>query len=235
MSALCRKVFWDDPYLCKLHTQILEVVGDEVLFDQTIAYSFSGGQESDTATFRGMPILSSRFDGLDIRYTFTANHGLGPGDSGLVEIDWPRRSRLMRYHMLCELVLAITNRYFGKLERELVPEDIDKVGIVKVMAKMTDSGAYVDFDHGDMRPHIPFIQSELDRIIDADLPIEKGFIDVKSHERYWRIHGLAMIPCGGTHLRSTRELGQARLSRDRTTSKVTATKKAERIRNKAGM
>jgi Ser-tRNA(Ala) deacylase AlaX len=86
-----------------------------------------------------MPILSSRFDGLDIRYNFEANHGLRPGDSGVMEIDWPRRSRLMRYHMLCKLVLAITNKYFGKLVRESVPEDKDKVGIVKVMAKMTDT------------------------------------------------------------------------------------------------
>ena len=232
MSARCRKVFWENPYLCELETRIIEVCGNEVLFDKTIAYSCSGGQESDNAFFGERKIISSRFIGLDIWYTFSENHGLMVGDSGIMAIDWIRRNRLMRYHMLCELVLAITNRYFGKIDRELEPDDIDNVGIVKVMAKMSDSGAYVDFDHMDMRPHLGNIQSELDRIITADLPIEKGFIDQVAQIRYWRIHGLATIPCGGTHVKSTGELGHAKLSRDRTTSKLTINKKAERIKIK---
>jgi Ser-tRNA(Ala) deacylase AlaX len=230
--SLCRKVFWDNPYLCRLNTKIVEVTGDEVLFDKTIAFSFSGGQESDSATFNQIPIISSRFDGLDIRYMFPPNHGFVVGDCGIMEIDWQRRNKLMRYHMLCELVLAITNKYFGKVDRELGPDDIDNLGIVKVMAKMSETGAYVDFDHDDLRPHIPALQSELDKIIAADLPIEKGFIDEANHERYWRIMNFAMNPCGGTHVRSTGELGPATLTRARTTNKFTESKKAERIKIK---
>jgi len=230
--SLCRKGFWDNPYLCRLNVSVIQVVGDEVMFDQTIAYSCSGGQESDSATFRGIPFVSSRIEGLNIWYTLASGHGLSRGDSGLMEIDWPRRNRLMRYHMLCELLLAIVNRYFGKLDRELEPKDIDNVGIVKVMAKMSESGAYVDFDHEDLRPYLPDIQAELDKVISADLPIEKGFIDEKIHERFWRIKGLAMIPCGGTHVKSTGELGNAKLTRDRTTSKITSSRKAERVKIK---
>jgi len=161
---------------------------------------------------------------------FAPNHGFVIGDCGVMEIDWQRRNRLMRYHMLCELVVAITNKYFSKVERELRPEDIDNVGIVKVMAKMSDQGAYVDFDHDDLRPHIPAIQSELNKIIAAELPIEKGYIDEEIQERFWRIEGLAIIPCGGTHVRSTRELGSATLTRARTTNKNTRSKKAERVK-----
>ena len=228
--ALCRKVLWDNPYLGRLNLKIIQLNEDEVLFVQSIAFSFSGGQESDSATFNGIQIVSSRIDGLNIRYMFAPNHGFVIGDCGVMEIDWHRRNRLMRYHMLCELVLAITNKYFGKVERELRPEDIDNVGIVKVMAKMSDQGAYVDFDHDDLRPHIPAIQSELNKIIAADLPIEKGYIDEEIQERFWRIEGLAIIPCGGTHVRSTRELGSATLTRARTTNKNTRSKKAKRVK-----
>ena len=233
-TYVSKKSFWDNPYLRQTSVTVAEVEGDEVLFDRTIAYHFSGGQESDKATVNGIPILSSRMDGLNIRYTVSPGHGLSIGDKVVMEIDWDRRNKLMRYHMLCELVLAVTNRYFGNIpaDVELKPEQIDNVGIVKVMARMTDSGAYVDFDHPNFTTHLPAIQTELDRIIDADFPIEKGYLNEEKQERYWRIPGIALIPCGGTHVRSTGEVGKAILKREKTNSKVTTTKKAERIKIK---
>jgi Ser-tRNA(Ala) deacylase AlaX len=44
-----RKVFWDNPYQQSLTTIVSQVNGNEILFEKTIAYSFSGGQESDKA------------------------------------------------------------------------------------------------------------------------------------------------------------------------------------------
>ena len=233
-TYLSRKAFWDNPYLRQASATVLELEGTEVLFDKTIAYHFSGGQESDKATVNGIPILNSRMDGFNIRYTLPSEHGLSIGDKVVMEIDWDRRNKLMRYHMLCELVLAITNRHFGNIPNdvELRPEQIDKVGIVKVMARMTDSSAYVDFDHPNLSTHLSTIQEELNRIIDADLPIEKGYLNEEQQERYWRIPGLALIPCGGTHVRSTGEVGRAILKREKTNSKVTQTHKAERLKIK---
>lgn len=61
-------------------------------------------------------------------------------------------------------------------------------------------------------------------MIAADLPIEKGYLDVANEVRYWRIPNVAMVPCGGTHVRSTHEVGLIDLKRDR------ANKGVERIR-----
>ena len=41
------KTFWDDPYLTELEAKVTSVDGDFVTVDRTIAYAFSGGQESD--------------------------------------------------------------------------------------------------------------------------------------------------------------------------------------------
>ena len=228
------KSFWEDPYLRKAPVTVVELKDNVALFDRTIAYSRSGGQESDKATVNGIPILDSYMDGLNIRYTLPADHGLSISDKVVMEIDWNRRNKLMRYHMLCELVLAVTNRHFGKIPNnvELQPEQVDKVGIVKVMARMTDSGAYVDFDHPNFSEHLSTIQAELDRIIDANLPIEKGYLNEEQQERYWKIPGIALIPCGGTHVRSTGEVGKATLKKKKTSSKTTKTGKAERIKIK---
>jgi Ser-tRNA(Ala) deacylase AlaX len=64
---------------------------------------------------------------------------------------------------------------------------------------------------------------EFKAIIDADFPIEKGYIDREKRHRYWRIQGLATVPCGGTHVKSTSEVGYVNLRRKR------ANKGVERI------
>ena len=229
--ALCKKLFWVNPYLKRCKVVVLQVSENEVLFDKTIVFHVSGGQESDHGTIDGKPILSSRRDGLDIWYDLGDDHGLSTGQSVTMEIDWERRQRLMRYHMLCELILAMVNRHFGNIEdKELAPSDIDSMGIVKVMAKMGDRGAYVDFDHPGMADSVPTFQRELDRLIKADLPIEKGWLDESNQKRYWRITGYATIPCGGTHITSTGKIGMAVLKREKTTSKATESGRAERIK-----
>ena len=57
-----KKLFWVDPYLTKLETTVFAVNGNEIVFDKTIAYSESGGQESDKVTINGIGVLSSRMD-----------------------------------------------------------------------------------------------------------------------------------------------------------------------------
>src|SRR5438876_11819942 len=90
-----RKIFWKNPYQQTLSTTVASVHGNELLFDETIAYSFSGGQESDKAWINGLSILASRMEGNLIYYTLPEGHGLSKGDQVVMTIDWPRRHRLM--------------------------------------------------------------------------------------------------------------------------------------------
>lgn len=86
-----RKVFWDNPYQTSLITTVSSVNHDRILFDETIVFSFSGGQESDRAHINGLPILDSEIEGNLIYYILPNKHGLSPGDKVSMEIDWQRR------------------------------------------------------------------------------------------------------------------------------------------------
>jgi len=199
-AASMRKIFWDDPYQQELSTRVASVDGNEVTFEETIAFSFAGGQESDKASINAMPVLDSkRVDDL-ILYTLPDGHGLSPGLPVVMTIDWARRYRLMRLHFAAELILEIVTR---KLEWE------------KVGAHIAEEKARIDFKTTtNANTVLETLARAYDAIIDADLPIETGYLDPDTQRRYWRIEGFAQVPCGGTHVRRTGEVGRIALKRD---------------------
>ena len=201
-----RKVFWENPYQTCLMTKVSEVNGNEFLFEETIAYSFSGGQESDKAYINDIPILDSRKDGNLIYYSLPSNHNLKVGDEVKMLIDWPRRLRLMRLHFAAELVLEIVTQKYH----------LEKVG-----AHIAENKSRIDFIYPEhISTLFESILQEYNKIIEADLPIQTGFTDIESQRRFWKIDGFAEVPCGGTHVKSTREVGHVTLKRHRSAKGV---------------
>jgi Ser-tRNA(Ala) deacylase AlaX len=194
------KLFWSDPY-CTVHdARVVSVNGAEVTLDATIFFAFSGGQESDRGTIGGVPVSLARKLGSEIVYTLVEDHGLREGQRVRIEIDGERRRRLMRLHFAAELVLELACRAF---------EGVDKVG-----AHIAEDKARIDFAWPvNVAPMLPGLAEQANRIIVSDLAIRTGFDDEASERRYWEIDGLARVPCGGTHVRRTGEVGPVRLKR----------------------
>lgn len=196
-----RKVFWENPYQTTLTTTVAEVNASTIIFNETIAYSFAGGQESDKAFINGMPILDSKIEGLHIRYTLPENHGLSQGDTVEMTIDWPRRHRLMRLHFTAELILEIVTQNYH----------LEKVG-----AHISEHKARIDFKSDtNISIHFPEILTAYNGIIQKNLPITKDYSDIATQRRFWKIEGFAQVPCGGTHVNTTSEVGFVTLKRDR--------------------
>ena len=194
-----KKVFWDNPYQTELDTQVAAVEADRILLDATIAFSFSGGQESDSGTINDLPILNSDIDGHLIYYTLDPNHNLKPGTPVNMKIDWKRRYSLMRLHFAAELIL------------ELVTQ---KLNLPKIGAHISETKARIDFTHDqNVSTYFPEILSQYNQIIENDLPIIKDFSDEANQRRFWEIEGFSKVPCGGTHVKSTGEVGFVTLKR----------------------
>jgi alanyl-tRNA synthetase len=195
-----RKIFWEDPYLTRLETRITDVRDRDVIVAETILYAFAGGQESDHGTIGDHRILEARTKEKDIVYTLERDHGLKPGDQVTMILDWRRRYNLMRLHFAAEIVLELSCRKLA--------------GIEKIGAHVAQDKARIDFRWTrNISTVLPSIRADSIEIIRANREIISAFSDEEKEERYWEIPGFAKVPCGGTHLRKTGEIGEIELRR----------------------
>lgn len=197
---MTRKVFWADPYETRHVTTVESVAGQRVTLVSTVFFAFSGGQESDQGTIEGLPVLDAHRDGPVIRYTLPEGHGLIVGQEVTIVIDWVRRYRLMRLHFAAELVLEIVCRRIPQAK--------------KIGAHIAPQKARIDFAcDAPVTASLPAIADEANAIVAAARPITSDFEDVATERRYWEIEGFSRVPCGGTHIRQTDEVGAIRLRR----------------------
>ncbi|PLX93151.1 MAG: alanyl-tRNA editing protein [Desulfuromonas sp.] len=198
---MTKKLFWSDPYLTTLDTHVTTVDGNIIMLRETIFYAFSGGQERDSGTIGGYPVLEAAKSGTEIRYLLSSDHGLRIGERVRVKIDWHRRYQLMRLHFAAELILELVYR---RLE-----------GVEKIGAHIAADKARLDFTWPEsLTPLFSELTAQAQAIIDQDAAIISAFADELQQLRTWEVQGFARIPCGGTHLRRTGEVGRIRLKRN---------------------
>lgn len=195
-----QKLFWADPYRTQLDTHIVSVNGNDVMVAQTIFYAFSGGQESDAGTFNHHSVLRAFTEGQNIVYTLADEHGFKVGDPITMQLDWERRYKLMRLHFAAEIILELTYQHLNP--------------ITKIGAHIAQDKSRIDFEWGEnIAQHFPILTEKANALVAADLDIISAFSDEQTQKRYWEITGFARVPCGGTHLRRTGEVGHIQLKR----------------------
>ncbi|CAM3604135.1 Alanine--tRNA ligase [Vibrio aerogenes CECT 7868] len=196
---MTKKIFWENPYQTELTSYVTAIDGKTIELSDTIFYAESGGQESDSGTIGGIEVVKAEKQGKQIFYTLAHTPEFAIGDEVTTIINWPRRYALMKLHFAAELVLEY-------LYRELA---IDKIG-----AHISEDKSRIDMLFPENISQLLInIQKKVQHIIDADLPVESNFSDIETEQRYWKIEGFARVPCGGTHLHQTSEVGQVHLKR----------------------
>jgi misacylated tRNA(Ala) deacylase len=209
-------LFRDDGYLKSCTARVIAADARGIRLDRTVFYPTGGGQPGDTGALR----LSS---GQAIQITDTLKGGApdevihipapgsalpDPGTEITAEIDWERRYRLMRMHtclhLLCSIVPgAVTGGQVsdgrGRLDFDVPGSSLDKETL----------SARLNVLIAEAHPVGPRW------ITDAELAAEPGLVRTMSVKppsgmgrvRLIEISGIDLQPCGGTHIRSTAEIG----------------------------
>jgi len=197
-----RKMFWEDPYLDELKTTVTSVNQDIVTLKETIAYAFAGGQQSDEGTIGGYKIITAEKNGIEIHYTIESGHNLKPGDEVLQKINWEKRYKIMKLHFAAEIILELVNQNFGNPE--------------KIGANITSEKARIDFIwENNISEMFPLLETKAKELIEENKAIKSAFSNEQDQIRYWKIEGFGQVPCGGTHIKRTGEIGNLRLKRER--------------------
>jgi misacylated tRNA(Ala) deacylase len=211
---MTEELFREDAYARRCEAAVTAELDGAVCLDRTVFYCQGGGQPGD----RGQLLLAGG-QALEVIDTTRAAgriaHRLADGSDApavgaslVAEIDWPRRHRLMRMHsamhLLCAAVACpVTGGQVGadrsRLDFDLQSAAVDKDQIAERVARWIAEDRpirlmWIDAAELDARP-------ELVRTMSVRPPSTGGRI------RLVEIEGVDLQACGGTHVRSTGEIG----------------------------
>jgi misacylated tRNA(Ala) deacylase len=217
-------LFRDDSYLQEAPAKVLAITADGgIVLDRTNFYAASGGQPGDSGSML-------RSDGSSIAIA-TAIHPDGDkaaivhvpadgsalpaiGDTVSARVDWDRRYKLMRMHTALHLLSVVFP----------FPVTGGSIG--------EDKGR-LDFDMPDVPANLEELEARLNAMVEAAHEVTQEWIsddemaanpdliktmNVKppmgqGRVRLIRIGDIDLQPCGGTHVRNTREIGPVSLGK----------------------
>lgn len=215
---MTRELFREDSYLKTSDAIVTECGDDFVRLDQTIFYPLGGGQPGDTGRIQWdgntATVINTRYVDGDIAHLLEEGATPPPvGTTVKLEIDWALRYRHMRMHTAMHLLGAVLqygvtggNISTEKSRLDFDMEDaIDKEAVGAALAELVAgdhivSCRWISEEELDANP-------ELVRTMSVQPPRGKGAI------RLLEIDGVDLQPCGGTHLRSTAEVGAVRIGK----------------------
>lgn len=213
--------FRDDAYRRTANAVVTAVHdGLGVELDRTVFYATSGGQPGDIGTLQyggGACVVTGTIhpDGDKRRILHLVSGPLpAVGEAVTLSLDWDHRYALMRMHTALHL-LSVAFPF---------PVTGGSIGV--------DNGR-LDFDMPDVPEGLDAIERQLNAWVEADLPVTDEWITdeqmaaqpdlVKTMKvkppigqgrvRLVRIANIDLQPCGGTHIRSTAEIGPLRLGK----------------------
>lgn len=217
-------LFRDDSYLQSSPATVLAITPEGgIVLDRTIFYAASGGQPGDTGVI-------ARDVGTHIQIAATI-HPAGDkttivhlpaegqslptvGETVTSQIDWDTRYRLMRMHSALHLLsvvfpFPVTG---GSVNADKGRLDFDMPGVPDNLGELEQAlNDMVSAEHDITQEWISdaemAAQPDLIKTMNVKPPMGQGRV------RLIRIGSVDLQPCGGTHVRNTREIGVLKLGK----------------------
>jgi misacylated tRNA(Ala) deacylase len=216
------ELFSVEAYARTCEATVTALTDDGVVLDRTVFYARGGGQPGDTGTLRweggeGRVADTVKRDGRLLHVV--DDTAPAAGTAVVADIDWDRRHTLMRTHTALHALSAIVFRDYG----------------AKVTGgNMEPGAARMDFELESITPEFGReVEEKLNAELSADRPVKVTFLarevaladpdlirtkvnlipEAVDPIRVIEIEGLDKQADGGTHVRSTGEVGAVRVAK----------------------
>lgn len=221
-------LFREDAYLRTATARVVAAGERGIELDRTVFYPMGGGQAGDTGRLlraQGEPIVitdTRKGDAPDrVLHLVAPGSSLPqPGETLTLEIDWPRRYRLMRLHtalhlLSCVITAPVTG---GNIAPEKARLDFD-IDLSQLNAERIEHSTNALIAAG--------AATETVWITDAELDAQPELVKTMSVQpprgagrvRLLRIPGIDLQPCGGTHVADIAEIAGIRVLKIRSEGK----------------
>jgi alanyl-tRNA synthetase len=201
---MTERLYYTDSYLTEFDADVVETRdgGLRVVLDRTAFYPTSGGQTHDLGTLGGAPVTEV------VEEDEVVLHVLGsPLDAGRVrgQVDWGRRFDHMQQHTGQHLLSAVFESLYG---------------MKTVSFHLGEEESTIDLETPQVTPEqMTTVERRANELIARNLGVSVGFEEAGEAEglrkasertgtlRIVSIEGMDRSACGGTHVRSTGEIG----------------------------
>lgn len=216
---MTEQLFREDAYRKECDAVVTAVDDNGIELDRTVFYAMGGGQPGDTGTISwdggSAKVIDTRYgDAGSIRHLVEDGAPLPePGVAVKAAIDWDRRYLHMRMHTGLHLLGSVLKYGVtgGNISAAKSRLDFDMEDTIDKERVNADLQALVAADHPVLSRWISdeelAAQPDLVRTMSVQPPKNAGKV------RLLEIEGVDLQPCGGTHLKSTGEVGQVRLGK----------------------
>ena len=219
-------LFIENSYLKELESDIVNIKNNQITLNQTIFYAKSGGQPGDIGTLSNnesnVNIIETVFDEeKNIIHITEEDIKFNINEKIIGKINWKTRYKHMRMHsalhLLCSLIpFDVTGgqiRYDkSRLDSNIQDSQIDKEEIeykINEIVKQDHEISYqwITTDELDTQP-------DLVRTMSVKPPRTSNKI------RLVKIGNVDLQPCGGTHVKSTKEIGEIKIGKIENKGKI---------------
>ncbi len=227
-TPLTQLLYYEDAYLKEFDAKILKIQKTneqyDIVLDQTAFYPLGGGQPADTGIIKGekgeIKVSDAKMrNGRVIHIAKEVMGEIKEGDHVKGIIDWDRRYALMLNHTAAHLMAEAIRKATG-IPIEIVGSGID---VDKVRLDLAYDGS--------LGPLLPKIEKIANEIVKENKPVIAETMQREKAQRYVEkfheslktlppqvkevriieIKDLHACACGGTHLKTTGEIGSIKI------------------------
>ena len=220
--GVTEEMYSTDAYARSCDATVEQVTDGGVVLDRTIFYARGGGQPGDTGVLRrdagDVRVVDTVKEAGTLLHRFEGD----PPDVGaavIAEIDWDRRHTLMRTHTALHALSAIVFRDYdvkvtgGNMEPGVARMDFELESIDAEFGREVEEKLNAELA-ADRPVRVSFLP-RAEALADPDLIRTKVNLIPESVDpiRVIEIEGLDKQADGGTHVRSTAEVGHVRVAK----------------------
>ena len=214
------KIFEENSYTKEIETEIIEIntENNTIELKDTIFYGKGGGQPGDIgeilADGQKIDVIETIKTGGDIKNILENINVLSINQKITARINWDKRYKYMRMHSALHLIcasipLGVTGGQIGYEKSRLDFNDpekkINKDELQKKINELMKQDHEIIYEYIDS--NILESKPELVRTMSVKPPKIEGKL------RFVKIGNIDFQPCGGTHVKSTREIGEIKIGK----------------------